>query len=327
MTLSTKILIWIGAVLLVGTLGFIIFKQIENSNRQLAIQTELVAQKQLIDGIMRSSAQWGTKDDINKFITDNGVNLKAIQDDLSTLHAEVNAVNVLVATSNGQHGINIPSGPTIPNNPVNSNPIDPKNPDPFGYQKTQQNLALNEDFGTLKVPLGSVGFSAWQEKPWSIDIKAREYNVATVVGTDENQRMYFENKFSLKVDGKEYDVPIKAATTKQIYPEAKFSWWNPQLFLAVDGGVGLSPVRGEFTPGVRVGIMSYGKYKTQPDFSVLQVGGGFGTVSQRPQVTVSPVMYNIGQHIPLMHNTYLGPSLGIGTDGNVTIMGGIAVGL
>jgi len=172
-----------------------------------------------------------------------------------------------------------------------------------------------------------VGFSAWQEKPWSIDIKAREYNVTSVVGTDENQRMYFENKFSLKVDGKEYDVPIKTATTKQIYPEAKFSWWNPQLFMAVDGGVGLSPVRGEFTPGVRVGIMSYGKYKTQPDFSVLQVGGGYGTVSQRPQLVVSPVMYNIGQHIPLMHNTYIGPSLGIGTDGNVSIMGGIAVGL
>jgi len=131
MSLSTKILIWLGAVLLVGALGFIIFKQIENSNRQSAIETQLVAQKELIDGIVRSSAQWGTKDDINKFITDNGVNLKAIQDDLSKLHAEVSAVNVLVATSQGQHGTNIPSVNPGPTNPTNPNPVDPKNPDPF----------------------------------------------------------------------------------------------------------------------------------------------------------------------------------------------------
>jgi len=323
MSLSTKILIWLGGIVLVGALGFIIFKQIENSNRQLAIETQMVEQKQLIDGIVRSQSQWTTKADLEKYITDSGVNLKAIKDDLDKLHAEVNAVNVIVASSIGQHGTNIATNP----GPPNPNPIDPKNPDPYGYMKAQQNLALNEDFGTIKVPLGSVGFSAWQEKPWNIDIKARDYQVATVVGLDENQRSYFYNKFTVKVDNKEYDIPIKTAITKQEFPEAKWSWWNPRLFLGVDGGVGLTPVRGEFTPSLDVGIMSYGRYKTQPDFSVLQVGAGYGTISQRPQLIVTPVMYNVGKNIPLMNNAYIGPSLHIGTDGNVGLMGGLRVAL
>jgi hypothetical protein len=333
MSLSTKILIWIGAVLLIGTLGFIIFKQIENSNRQLAIQTQLVAQQQLIDGIVRSSNQWTTKEDLNKFITDNNVNLKAIQEDLSKLNATVTAANSVVANSNGQVATNVPSTNTGPKNP---NPVVPgkcpdgtvcPNVDPFGYQQSEQDLALNEDFGTLKVPVGKVGFSAWQKDPWSIDIKPREYNVTNVVGTDPNQRLYFENKFTVKVDGKEYDVPIKTATTKQIYPTASWSWFNPRLYMGVDGAVGLTPVKGEFTPNLNVQIMSYGQYKTQPDFSILQVGAGYGTVSQRPQLVITPVAYNVGKHIPLMNNTYIGPSLSVGTDGNVFIGGGIRVGL
>lgn len=332
MSLSTKILVWIGAVLVLGGLSFIIYKQIENSNRQLAIESSIVEQKQLIDGIVRSQSQWTTKADMDKYITDNGVNLKAIQDDLNKLNAQVDAVNVIVASSNGQHSTNVSSSSTGPTNP---HPVTPTckdgtpcpNADPFGYLVKQQELALNEDFGTLKVPIGSVGFSAWQDAPWSIDIKAREYTVDNVVGTDENQRLYFYNKFNVKVDNKTYEVPIKSATTKQEYPEAKWSWWNPRLFIGVDGGVGLTPVRGEFTPSLNVGVMSYGRYKTQPDFSVLQAGAGFGTISQRPQLVITPIMYNIGKNIPLMNNTYVGPSLQIGTDGNVSIMGGLRVAL
>jgi hypothetical protein len=263
---------------------------------------------------------------MDKYISDNNINLKAIQDDLDKLHGEVQAVNIAVVSSQGQHGTNVPSTNTGPTNP-NPVPVDPNNPDPFGYMKAQQDLALNEDFGNIKVPIGSVGFSAWQKAPWSFDIKPREYHVATVVGTDENQRQYFYNKFTVKVDNKDYDVPIKTATTQQVYPEAKWSWFNPRLYIGVDGAVGVTPVKGEFTPNLNVQIMSYGQYKTQPDFSILQVGAGYGTVSQRPQLVITPVSYNIGKHIPLMNNTYIGPSLSVGTDGNVFIGGGIRVGL
>lgn len=324
MSLSTKILIWLGAVLLVGALGFIIYKQMEIAKRQEAIEQNVIAQKQLVDGIVRSQNTWATRDDVEKAIKDNGVNLKAIQEDLDKLHAEVAAVNVILARSRGQTGTNIP---TTPGPSTNPNPIDPTNPDPYGYMKRQQTLALNEDFGNIKIPIGSVGFSAWQEKPWNYDIKARDYKVTTVVGTDENQRQYFYNKFTVAVDGKEYTVPVVKAETKQVYPEAKFSWLNPRLFAGADGVVQLNPVKGEFIPNINVQLMSYGRYKTQPDFSILQVGVGYGVDSRRPQVVVSPVQYNVGKHIPLMNNTYIGPTLSVGTDGNIGVGGGIRIGL
>jgi len=324
MSLSTKILIWLGGIFLVGALGFIIYTQIQISKRQESIEQNVVAQKLLVDGIVRSQANWATRDDVEKSIKNNGLNLKAIQEDLDKLHAEVSSINVAFASSRGQTGTQIP---TKPGPVVNPEPIDPKNPDPWAYQKQQQTLALNEDFGTIKIPIGSVGFSAWQKEPWNIDIKGRDYKIATVVGTDENQRQYFYNKFTIKVADKEYIVPIKTATTEQVYPEAKFSWWNPRLFLGVDGAFGLSPVKGEFTPNLGFQIMSYGRYKTQPDLSILQVGAGYGTISARPQFMVTPISYNIGKNLPLMNNTYIGPSLGFGTDGNVFIGGGLRVGL
>lgn len=320
-----KILVTIGAILTIGVLGFIVYNQIQIKNQQTAIQAQLVEQKQLVDGIMRSQNQYATKEDIDKFAKDNNVNLSAIKDDLDKLNAQVTSINVIIASSRGQRGTNIPSGPP---GPVNPNPVDPNNPDPHGYMKAQQNLALNEDFGTVKVPFGQVGFSAWQKNPWSIDINQRDYSVATVVGTDENQRQYFYNKFAVTTGGKTYDIPIKTATTKQEYPSPKWSWWNPRLLMGLDGGVNISNVKGEFTPSVNVGIMSYGQYKTTPDFSILEVGVGYGTINKTPQVLVTPVAYNIGRNFfsPLMNNTYIGPSFQVSTDGTLGAGAGLRVG-
>ncbi len=324
MSLKTKILIWVGAVLLVAALGFIIYKQFEISSRQEAIEKSNVEQKQLLDGIVRSQNSYTTRDDLEKFIKDNGLNLKTIQEDLKKLNAELQAFNVAVSSSKGQVGTNIP---TTPGPGTNPNPVDPTNPDPFGYMKRQQILTLNEDFASVKVPIGTVGFSAWQKDPWDIDIKAREYKASTVVGTDENQRTYVYNKLTVTTDGKEYALPITQSQTQQVYPESKMSWFNPRLYLGVDGFVGVNPVKGEFAPSLTVQIMSYGRYKTQPDLSILQVGAGFGIVSRRPQITVTPISYNVGKHIPLMNNLYIGPTLGVSTDGNVLLGGGIKVGL
>lgn len=323
-----KILVTIGAVLTLGTLIFIVYSVQQIKAQQMAIQSQLVEQKQLVDGIVRSQNQYATKEDIDKFAKDNNVNLNAIKDDLDKLNAQVTSINVIIASSTPQRGTNIPSTPPGPNNPTNPNPVDPSNPDPFGYMKNQQNLALNEDFGTVKVPFGQVGFSAWKDKPWSVDINQRDYNLATVVGTDENQRQYFYNKFSVTTGGKTYDIPIKTATTKQEYPSPKFSWWNPRLLMGLDGGLNITRMQGEFTPSVSVGVMSYGQYKTTPDLSVLEVGVGYGTVNKTGQVIITPVAYNIGKNwfSPLMNNTYIGPSFQVATDGSIGAGAGIRVG-
>lgn len=324
MTVSTKILIFVFAIFIVGTAGFVIYKQHEISARQDAIEKGIVAQRELADNILRSMSQYTTKKELEEFAKESNINLGAIRSDLEKLNANVVAINIAKSHSNGQVTNNVPSTNTNPGD--NPNPP-PTEQDPYGYQKNQQILSINETFDNLSVPIGEVGFSAWKEKPWSLNIKPREYNSSTVIGMDENQRIYTYNKFSIKVDNKDYEIKISKGEVQQVYPEAKWSWWNPRLFLGFDGGVNIGKINGTAAPSLNVQIMSYGKYKNQPDFSILQIGGGYDIHNQKPGAVITPFSYNIGKHIPLLNNTYIGPSVLINTSGDISVLAGIRVGL
>lgn len=323
MSLTTKILIWLGALLVIGTLGFIVYSQHQIAVRQDAIQNQVVQMKELADGINRAQATWATKQDLDNIAKANNLNIQTIQDDLKTLNASLTAINVTTINSSGQVATNIASTKTTPSpTPGVAPPIDL-----FGYYNNRQVLKLDEKFADGSVPFGEVGFSAWQEKPWDINVSPREYKAITVLGTDENQRQYAYNKFSIKVGDKEYPVKITNNSFSQEYPTAKFTWWNPRLYLGIDGGINLSQVRGEATPNINLGIMSYGKYKNNPDLSVLQIGIGYGIDSRRPQFILTPITYNIGQHIPLMSNLHVGPTVQVGTSGDVTVGAGFRLGM
>lgn len=337
MNLTRKLLIVSGSLVAVGAIAFIIYKQIEISERQLAIESQVVKQLQLVDGIVRSQNQYATRADVEKFIKDNGLNLNAIQKDLDKLHADVSAVNTVTSHSTGYVGSNLPSTSTGPTNPnlnnvptvnCNGKEIQCPNFDKYQYYTKQQNMTLNEPFANgVKVPIGSVGFSAWQEKPWSVEIKPREYHVTSVVGTDENQRTYFYNKFTVKVDNKEYEMNIDRAETKQIYPESKFHFWNPRLYLGLAGGVTVNSPVAEANANLQIHIMSNGKYKRQPDFTFIGLGAAYQFYNRKPAAVFTPFTYNIGNQLPLIDNTYLGPSLTVDVDGNFSVMAGISVGL
>jgi hypothetical protein len=340
MTILHKILITLGVLALFGAVAFIIYNQSKLAQQQTAIQTQIVAQQQLVDGIARSASQYTTKQDLEKFAQDSNINLQTIQDNLKKLNAQVSSVNVVTTSSTGQTSTNVASTSTGPANPTaptpsshiikcpNGGSVTCPDDDPHGYQKAEQVLALNEDFATIKVPIGSVGFSAWQAAPWNINIAPREYDVDTVVGVDENNRQYFYNKFTVKVNNKSYEVPIKTATTKQEYPTAKFSFWNPRLLLGLDAGVNLSHFAGEFSPSLNVGIMSYGQYKTTPDLSVLEIGAAYEVVNKKPALMITPVAYNFGKALfsPFINNTYIAPALQIGVDGSFAATVGLRVG-
>lgn len=333
MPLYAKILIILGSVLIFGLLGFIIYNQQESAKRQIAIESQIVLQKELVDKIVRSQSEYTSKKDLEEFIKNNGISLTAVKKDLDKLNAQVDAMNIILVASNSQKVTNLASSSTGPENPdppvvsICKDGTPCPNADPFGYLKAQQNRTLFEDFGQLKLPIGSVGFSAWKDKPWTIDIKGREYKISSVIGTDSNQRTYFYNKVSVSVDGQNYDLPIKQAITKQEYPEAKWNWWNPRLFLGIDAGISLNSLSPQVIPNLTLGVFSYGKYNNQPDFSALQVGAGISTISQKLQLVVTPISYNIGNHLPLIKNTYIAPSLHIDTDKNISTLLGIKVGL
>jgi hypothetical protein len=332
MSKLTKIIIAISIIAAIGLLAFLTYRQSQIFNKQTAIEAQVVKQKELSDGIVRSQAEYVTKKDIEDLAKNNKINLKEIEDDMKKLHAEISTVNTVYTTSITQHITNIESSSIGPDNPNYHPPVCKDgtpcpNVDPYGYLKNQQNLDLKEKFSSIEVPIGSTGFSAWSSKPWTKDIKGREYIVSNIIGTDEYQRNYIYNKFIIRIDGKDYVLPITTAETKQIYPEPKWSWFNPRLFFGISAGATLSPLSGEVSPSLDIGLMSYGKYLRQPDFLILQLGIGYGIVSKTLQFNLTPFSYNVGKHLPLMNNVYLGPTIQIGLNGEFSIMGSIGVAL
>lgn len=332
MTTFQKTLTALGIILTLGLLSFSIYQQKQNSDKQDAIEKQVTLQKELNDKIVRSQSEYATKNDLENFIKSGNLDLKTIQSDLNKLSATINSANKVIINSGGTKSDHLASTSTETNNPNSSLPVCKDgtvcpNVDPFGYLKNQQKLKLSEPFGDVNVPIGEVGFSSWQDKPWNINISPRQYQLITVVGQDENQKQYFYNKFKVTVDGKEYDIKINNAQSKQEYPSAKFNWWNPRLYLGYDAGINLSNVRGEMSPTLNLQIFSYGQFLNQPDFSILQLGLGYGIVSRKIEFVVTPFAYNIGKHLPLMHNVYLGPSLMISPNGDISVMGAVRVGL
>lgn len=327
MSLSTKILLAIVAIVLLCVGGFIIYKQIENANTLNDIQHSIVEQKQLLDNVSRAQAQYVSQQDLAAFAKQQNIDLSVIQKDLDTLNAQVKAINGITVISQGQAGNNIPStGVTVRPNP----PVIAAGQDPFGYMTHTQKLTINEKFSNIEVPFGEVGFSAWQDKPWDIQVEPRKYSITSVLGQDENGRHYSYSKFAIQTNDKTYDVKIDDNKFLEEAPTAKFSFWNPRVFMTAGGGVSLTqaPIQGSANAGVTLGIMSYGQFKTTPAVSVLQLGVVYETGSQKPAVILNPVNFNIGGILPsgLANNTYLGPSMQVDLSGNVYAGGNISIG-
>ena len=326
MSLSTKIIIAISAILLICFGGFVIMKQIDTVNQLTLIQKSIVEQKQLLDNISRAQAQYVSKGDLEAFAKQQNIDLSVIQKDLDSLNAQVQAISGITIVSKEQKQTNLPSTTTTPGE--NPTPVTPGS-DPFGYLSNTQHLSLNEKFSNTDVPFANVSFSAWRGKPWDLSIAERKYSITSVLGVDSKNKHYMYNKFAIQTSGKTYDIKIDDNKFLEEMPQSTFKWFNPQLFLGIDGAINISriPLMGEFSPHINLGIMTYGKFDNQPDLSILQVGIGYGITNKTPQVVISPIQYNVGNNIPLMHNLYIGPSIQIGINGDIGIGAGLKVGL
>ena len=96
MPLYAKILIILGSVLIFGLLGFIIYNQQESAKRQIAIESQIVLQKELVDKIVRSQSEYTSKKDLEEFIKNNGIALSAVKKDLDKLNAQVDSMNIIL---------------------------------------------------------------------------------------------------------------------------------------------------------------------------------------------------------------------------------------
>ena len=326
----------IGVIAVIGLLLFIVKMQWDSSNERDALNKQMIEMKTLQDGSVRNQSKYVTKDDLKTLADDLDVDLDAIQDDLDKFDAEVKGISKLVASSLGRRATNVPSSGTRPRPPTDPDTPDPlvcpdgePCPDPYGHLSNSQILGLSEPFpGGLEVPIGDVTFEVWKEKPWTVNILPRKYHVATVLGQDEDGRHYIHNKMHIEADGKKQVIPIEQAEFQEVYPESSFRW-NPKIHLGVDVGAVISDTRAEVMPNLQLSMFTYGRTKTNEDteWSLLGIGAGFGTQGQTFNAVLTPVNYNLGQHIPLVESVHIGPTITVDHKGDFAIMGGIRVGL
>ena len=307
----------VGIVLVVvALLAFIIKVQQDTIERLQFIEKSVLESKELSDGVVRAQSSYVTKGELKRLVTDQDMNFGEIRKDLKKLGGDVKGLNTVTVITPGFSGNNIPTTTTGDPNP------DPPKPgelvDRFGYFEATQNLALTEPFSDdTVVPFGEVGFSAWQEKPWSLEVLPREYRSTTVLGQDTDGRHYAYSKFQIDVDGKTYTIPIADAKIVEEFPSPKFHF-NPRIYLGVDvGAVANPPAHAEVTPNIGVSFFSYGSTRVSPEWSFLTLGLGYASQTPAPVIMLAPVNYNVGKPLPLMDNFHVGPSISVDVDGNI----------
>jgi len=307
-----------GVILLViAVLAFIVKVQYDTIDRLKKIETSVVESKELSNKVLRAQSEYATNKDLKKLITDQGFDIGELKKDLRKLGGEVKGVHTVQVVTPGFVGTDLATteeGDKNPNPPKSGEPLEDK----YGYFDRTQWYQLNEPFAdSTSVPIGKAGFSAWKEKPWSVEVLPRSYGSATVLGQDEDGRHYAYSKFYIEVEGKKYDVPVSDAKIVEKYPSPKL-YFNPRLYLGIDGGLMVSPpIKGEVTPNVGLSFFSYGKTKATPDFSFLTLGLGYATQSRAMVLLLAPVNYNVGRPLPLIDNFHIGPSVSLDVNGNV----------
>lgn len=326
-----KVLIASAISIVLGSLVFIAYKQYEITERQSAIEESITKQKQFADSLVRGEDSYASAEQLQTFAKESKLNLKEIQSDLSKLRAEVKSVNVVTVRSTEQFATNVSSTSIGESNPIPEQLPKCQDgticPDPFGYMSHEQLLNLNEQFGSSQVPIGQVGFKAFDKAPWSLHILPREYKVGNVVGQDEDGRNFVYNKFTVNVNGKDYDLKITKSETKTLYPKSNFYWFNPHLLASFGSGININRVDGQLAPGINFGFLTYGKKKDIPTFFFAAVGFGYTLPQRQTQVSVSPIVYNVGEHLTFLKNTYVGPSVGMNFKGEFNTMLNLYVGL
>lgn len=337
MKIWVKVVISVLVVMVLLMLVAVLKLQWDNKTQRESLEKSVVEMKQLADDITRNQGKYVTNDDLNKFAKDLDLNLDAIRDDLKGLGAQVQGISSIIVSSKGYHGGDLPSDHTGRTNP-NTPPTCPDNtecPDPYGYLSHAQVKDLSEPFDDVNVPIGSTTFEAWKDKPWTIDIKPRKYNITSVLGQDEDGRHYVYSKMSIEADGKKYPVKIGQAEFEEEVPKDKFFFWAPRILFAAHGGASFSTkpldsdehlAKGYGAASLMFSPFAYGKTKVKPKFIVGEVGVGADFVTQRPTLSIGLGGWNIGSVVTFLNNTYItAPILSVDTGGRVAVSGGVAV--
>lgn len=313
-----KLILAILSLTIIGLLVIILWYQFSLDRKQREIEASVIQQKELTNLLMRSSNQYASKEDIEKYIKQSKIDLDAIKKDLDKLNGEIVAVNTVMANSKGyvvtdqsQTRFIFSTLPiTIPSN-VSPNTT----PDFNNWYKGTSYLTISEKFPNIDVPFAEVGFNAGSDKPWTSNVYGRKYTATSIIAEDQDHRHIVYNQLKLTSNDKDYFIKVDKAETIEKYPTPSFSFFNPRLFIGFGAGGSLSEPYYDFAPNLSASFMSYGRYRDIPEWSIFNIGASYSLVRKQAMFSVAPVMYNLGKHLtPLVRNLYIGPGIDFDKD-------------
>ena len=232
-------------------------------------------------------------DTIKGLRAQKSVALKSIED----LGDKVSGIGVIVGSmsQNVEH--------VVPGDYIEADP---------GYQDLHTFLVHSslENTDGNKMPIATIYYSPEvEDKDDRIATDAHKIefktNVIEAISADGKStrtvEAWAENNWSLESKGSKY--PIDLYIDKWVIKKPPKSFmWNPNLALSVFAGMD------GFFPGFSMSFWSYGYTKKDADWRFASVF--VGATDEDFMLGVIPVLYNIGNELPLVSNVYIGPFVG-----------------
>jgi len=163
-----------------------------------------------------------------------------------------------------------------------------------------------------------------EDKRWKVAAEPLEYH--TIVIQSEQK----DGQFNTHLDSWAFNtrtkekipMTIEMAEFKQLKKEDKeFFWWAPHLSLNVDTGYSFdsSIIAG----GISFSFSGYGRTKNDLDYRFLDLG--VSTDGNTTYAKFTPFAWNIGNVVPFVHNSFLGPYVGMTTDSKYVVGLGLSI--
>ena len=164
---------------------------------------------------------------------------------------------------------------------------------------------LTSDDGS-KMPLATVYYSPEQDdvegrvttNAHEIEFKAEVIESVSKDGSKTHVvNAWAENSYSSESKGKKFEIDLNIGEWFVEKPSKSFMW-NINLNASMLASMY------EFYPAVGLSVWSYGYTKKDCDWKFANI---FVGATDDVRVGVSPVAYNIANHLPLINNVFLGP--------------------
>lgn len=204
------------------------------------------------------------------------------------------------------------------------------------YFKKVMYRAKDEDGNVIEVPIAWTIYYPNREpdKQWKTGVYPIEYHSRVIQSEQEDGQIntrtevHFENNKDKASKGIEVPIKITSSEYKQLRKEDKeFYLWAPHINFNVDFGIGGFDVMGDsgnpIVPGISVSMSGYGRTKNDLDWKFVEVG--LSSNGDDTYFKFMPFSYNIGNHIPLISNTFLGPFVGYSTEGESVYGFGLSI--